>query len=98
MSAAGPNTTSEQPAGFGCAGTDRVTPGAEVTVRDSAGSTLAVSRLDSSTVLGGGCTFTFSVAGVPRGHDHYQVTVGRLGGVTVSAEQAEAGVLLLVAA
>lgn len=99
VSVTGAAATSDPSAGSGCTetGSGRVAPGTEVAVRGVADLPLATGRLDAGTAIGGGCTFGFSVAGVPRGLDDYRVTVGDLGGFTVSASQAEAGLLIFVA-
>ncbi|MFD4294405.1 hypothetical protein ACFWPA_13965 [Rhodococcus sp. NPDC058505] len=93
--ATGPTTAADDTVDGDCSG--GVAPGAEVVVRDGAGTQLATGRVDTDTPVDGGHAYGFSVAGVPRGHDSYRVTVGDLGAVVVSAPQAEAGLLFLVA-
>ncbi|MFC4603144.1 hypothetical protein [Rhodococcus kronopolitis] len=91
-------TSPTQPAGVDCTGPGfgRVVSGAGVTVQTASGNVLATGRLDSGTATGDNCTFGFSMADVPRSHDGYRVTIDRLGGFTVSAKQAECGLVLLV--
>src|SRR2546430_16945343 len=52
-------------------------PGAEVTVADESGRTLAVANLDQGTFTDDLCSFAFTVTDVPAGRKFYQVTIGR---------------------
>jgi hypothetical protein len=70
-----------------------VGPGTQVVVMDSAGKTLAVGALSTSTITTGadgrltGCSFSFAVRGVPGGHQVYRIAVGRRGHLEYTADQ-----------
>jgi hypothetical protein len=68
-------------------------PGAEVTVADESGRTLAVANLDRGTFTDDLCSFAFTVTGVPAGRKFYQVTIGRRGTQTYTEAQLGAGPL-----
>lgn len=65
-----------------------------VTVSDASGTVLGQGRLDDGTRSERACTFTFSVPDVPRGHELYEVEVGRSGGVSYTEQEARAGLTL----
>lgn len=69
--------------------------GASVTIFDSSSTIIASGQLDAGAfngdLLDATCTFSFSVPGVPNGHDYYQVEVSHRGKVTLKGDDARAG-------
>lgn len=68
-------------------------PGAEVTVADEAGRTLAVAHLDQGTWVTDVCSYAFTITGVPAGRKFYKLTIGRRGTLTYTEAQLSAGPL-----
>lgn len=68
--------------GAGCRGNGGyrdIGPGVSVVVTGKAGNTIAIGELGSGEVLGGTCTFPFTVADVPAGEDFYGIEVSHRG-------------------
>lgn len=72
--------------------------GSAVTVSDASGKVAAVGRLAAGSANPGspsGCTFAFSVPGVPTGPDFVQMEVAHRGRISISAPQAATGTTAL---
>lgn len=80
-----------------CSGTDGatyLTAGAQVTVTDAHGTTIAIGQLDPGKYDRGNCKFTFAVLDIPADHDIYGVTISEHGGRQFNRAQMQAGPLL----
>lgn len=74
-----------------CATTDGfsdIAPGTQVVITDAASKTLALGRLEVGTRDGvGGCSFAFTVPGVPLGQQFYGIEVSHRGRLQYTADQ-----------
>ncbi|GAB1508739.1 hypothetical protein JCM33774_07800 [Actinophytocola sp. KF-1] len=70
---------------------DDVRAGTPVTVHSMGGDVLATGALGSPVWAEPVCEFRITVAGVPGGHDFYQVEIGRHGKIAVSYDEARNG-------
>lgn len=83
-------------------GYDDIHAGAQVTVRDADGKTVALGTLDSGLLAGkpgtllilSKCSFSFSITDVPSGGDFYSVEVAHRGQVNYSAVQMQSALKL----
>lgn len=75
----------------GTAGVSALTAGAQVTVVDAAGTTIALGHLDPGKYDRGRCTFTFAVPEIPAGLDIYGVAVGERDGRQFTRDEMRAG-------
>ncbi len=80
----------------GSGGYSDIADGASVTVYDAAGKVAAVGAITKPSSLGVlGCTFSIVVPEVPSGEKFYQVEVTHRGKITVTADEAKAGMVSL---
>jgi hypothetical protein len=73
----------------GSGGYDDISPGAQVTIKDSAGKVVAVGSLGDGVSSGGACTFNFTVSDVPGGSKIYAVEVSHRGDINFTRSEAE---------
>lgn len=78
----------------GSGGYADVRAGAPVTVKDSAGKTLALGQLGTGKAEGKVCRFDFTVGGVPSGEEIYGIEVGRRGVVQYTEDQMREPIVL----
>ncbi len=78
----------------GKGGYEDMRDGAQVTVTDAAGATIALGKLGGGLSGGSSCDFPFEVANVPSGHAFYGVTVGGRKGLQFNEVQARQPVTL----
>jgi hypothetical protein len=77
---------------LGSDGYEDLVPGAQVTIRDSKGETLAVGALDAGWPDGPGtCVFPFVVNDVPAGEEIYSVEVSHRGEISFTQDEAGQG-------
>jgi hypothetical protein len=67
-------------------GFDDIHEGTAVTVRDEAGTTVAIGRLGAPDCASGDCVYPFAVDDVPGDSPFYEVEVSHRGGVTFSRD------------
>lgn len=79
----------------GYGGYDDMDVGAQVTIRNAKGETVAVGALDEGRPEGRGtCIFPFTVEDVPAGESIYSVEVSHRGEISFKEEDAEVGLSL----
>lgn len=85
----------------GSGGYDDLAEGAQVTVSDAAGKTIALGELGPGKVVSagdvvGGCQFRFTVKDVPAGQKFYGVEVSHRGVVRYTADDAHERIVLSI--
>lgn len=79
----------------GSGGYDDIREGAQVIIRDEAGTTVGVGELVNPRTAGeSACTFSFTIHDVPSGADFYEVEVTSWGGISYTQAELEEGVAL----
>lgn len=81
---------------FGANGYADISAGAQVTVSDSSGKTVALGELSGGRVRSGACVFDVTVEDVPAGNRFYKVEVTHRGNVQYSEDEMRNGQVSLV--